>query len=137
MNVSKRKAERIGQKERTRQKLFSAARSLVEEGETLTIARGAERANLAEATAYCYYRNPRSLLRDALSASSAELAGLLAWVMSLQWSPWSSGAVSAPLSLPAKFRFPATETAVSDPPAYAAARVRLRPGERRARYAGP
>jgi hypothetical protein len=50
MNVSKRKAERIGQKERTRQNLLSAARALVEEGETLTIARAAERANLAEAT---------------------------------------------------------------------------------------
>ena len=36
----------------------------------------------------------------------------LAWVMSLQWSPWSSRAVSAPLSLLAKFRFPATETLV-------------------------
>ena len=41
------------------------------------------------------------------------LAGLLgAWVRSLQWSPWPSGAVSAPLSLPAKFRFPAMETLV-------------------------
>ena len=61
MNVIKRRAERIGQKERTRQNLLSAARALVEEGETLTIARAAERANLAEATAYRYYRNPRSV----------------------------------------------------------------------------
>jgi AcrR family transcriptional regulator len=78
MNVSKRKAERIGQKERTRQNLLSAARALVEEGETLTIARAAERANLAEATAYRYYRNPRSLLRDALSIDWSGLNDVLA-----------------------------------------------------------
>ena len=78
MNVIKRRAERIGQKERTRQNLLSAARALVEEGETLTIARAAERANLAEATAYRYYRNPRSLLRDALSIDWSGLNDVLA-----------------------------------------------------------
>jgi AcrR family transcriptional regulator len=76
--VSKQKAERIGQKERTRQKLLSAARALVEEGETLTIARAAERANIAEATAYRYYRNSRSLLRDALSIDWSALNDVLA-----------------------------------------------------------
>src|SRR5690242_9589545 len=83
MNVSKRTAERVGQKERTRQKLLSAARALVEEGKTLTVARTAEKADLAEATAYRYYRNPRSLLRDALSIEWSSLDDLLAHLETL------------------------------------------------------
>jgi hypothetical protein len=75
--VAKRSAERIGQKERTRQALLNAARALVGEGETLTIARAADRAHLAEATAYRYYRNPRSLLRDALAIDWVGLDDLL------------------------------------------------------------
>jgi hypothetical protein len=39
-------------KGRTRQRLLNAAGALAEEGKTLTVARAAERADLAEATAY-------------------------------------------------------------------------------------
>jgi AcrR family transcriptional regulator len=77
MNVSKHTGERTEQKERTRQKLLAAARLLVEEGTTLTVARAAEKAAVAEATAYRYYRNPRSLLRDALAVEWPNLDDLL------------------------------------------------------------
>jgi AcrR family transcriptional regulator len=71
-------AERIKQKERTRQALMRAARALIEEGQELTIARAAERAEVAEATAYRYYSSPRSLLRDALAIDWTGLDELLA-----------------------------------------------------------
>ena len=83
MNVGKRSAERTGQKERTRQKLLSAARALVEEGKTLTVATAAEKANLGEATAYRYYPNPRRLLRDALSIDWSGLDGIITHLGSL------------------------------------------------------
>ena len=43
----------------------------------LTVARAAEKANVAEATAYRYYRNPRTLLRDALFIDWSGLDDLL------------------------------------------------------------
>ena len=76
-------AERKEQKERTRQKLLQAARSLVEDGKTLTVARAAEVAAVAEATAYRYYRNPRSLLRDALAVEWPGLDELLTALRSM------------------------------------------------------
>ena len=87
MTLGKRTTERIGQKERTRQQLLNAARTLVEEGKTLTVARAAERANLAEATAYRYYPNPRSLLRDALSIDWSELDAVLSYLGTLSRAP--------------------------------------------------
>jgi len=78
MSSSGPTAERKEQKERTRQKLLRAARALVEDGKTLTVARAAEVAAVAEATAYRYYRNPRSLLRDALAVEWPGLDELLA-----------------------------------------------------------
>ena len=77
MNAGERATERVDQKRRTRHKLLAAARAIVEEGTTLTIAKAAERADVAEATAYRYYRNPRSLLRDALSIDWSGLDELL------------------------------------------------------------
>jgi AcrR family transcriptional regulator len=77
MNIGRRNTERVEQKERTRQKLLSAARTLVEEGKALTVARAAERADVGEATAYRYYKNPRSLLRDALSIDWSGLDNLI------------------------------------------------------------
>ena len=70
--------ERANQKARTRQALMRAARKLVEEGQELTIARVAERAGVAEATAYRYYSSPRRLLRDALAIDWTELDDILA-----------------------------------------------------------
>ena len=78
MSSSSPTAERKEQKERTRQKLLRAARALVEDGKTLTVARAAEAAAVAEATAYRYYRNPRSLLRDALAVDWPALDELIA-----------------------------------------------------------
>ena len=71
-----RGARRIKQKERTRQALMRAARALVEDGQELTMARAAERAEVAEAPAYRYYSTPRSLLRDALAIDGTGLDDL-------------------------------------------------------------
>ena len=76
--VTRQGAERTKQKERTRQALMRAARELVEEGQELTISRAAERADVAEATAYRYYSSPRSLLRDALAIDWTGLDDVLA-----------------------------------------------------------
>jgi hypothetical protein len=48
-----------------------------------------------------------------LLAKSPELAGLPAGAWSLRAAKWIPTAISAPLSLASKFRFPATETAPS------------------------
>ena len=58
--------------------MLRAARGLVDEGQILTMASAAARAKVAEATVYRYYRNPRSLLRDALSIDWSGLDPLLA-----------------------------------------------------------
>jgi AcrR family transcriptional regulator len=58
---------RINQKERTRRALLQATRELLDEGQTPTIAQAALRALISEATAYRYYSDAQSLLRDALA----------------------------------------------------------------------
>ena len=60
---------------------------------------------------------PRSLTQTEISrfiANSPELAGIRRRILSLQAGDWVSVAVSAPLSLPAKSRFPAAETSVGE-----------------------
>ena len=69
---------RANQKERTRQALLAAARQLLAEGQAPTVARAAERALVSEATAYRYYSEPRSLLRDALAINWPGLEALFA-----------------------------------------------------------
>jgi hypothetical protein len=71
-------AGRTNQKERTRQALLAAARDLLTEGQAPTVARAAQRALVSEATAYRYYSDPRSLLRDALAVNWPGLEALLA-----------------------------------------------------------
>src|SRR4029077_21030136 len=59
---------------------------------------------------------PRSRTLTEISrlfAKSPELAGLRAGAWSLRAAKWIPTAISAPLSLASKFRFPATETAPS------------------------
>ena len=68
---------RVNQKERTRQALLAATRALLADGEAPTIARAAERALISEATAYRYYSDLPSLLRDALAVRWPELEGVL------------------------------------------------------------
>jgi len=60
---------RTNQKERTRQALLRAALELVDEGRIPSIAQAATRALVSEATAYRYYPEASSLLRDALAAA--------------------------------------------------------------------
>ena len=68
---------RVNQKERTRQALLAATRALLVDGEAPTIARVADRALISEATAYRYYSDLPSLLRDALAVRWPELDGVL------------------------------------------------------------
>ena len=68
---------RVHQKERTRQALLAAARTLLAEGQPVTIARAAAHALVSEPTAYRYYSDPRSLLRDAVAAQWPNLDGVL------------------------------------------------------------
>jgi hypothetical protein len=68
---------RVNQKERTRQALLAATRGLLMEGQAPTVARAAERALVSEATAYRYYSDARSLLRDALAARWPQLDNVL------------------------------------------------------------
>ena len=68
---------RVNQKERTRQALLAATRALLADGEAPTVARVAERALISEATAYRYYSDLPSLLRDALAIRWPELEGVL------------------------------------------------------------
>jgi AcrR family transcriptional regulator len=58
---------RANQKERTRQALLAATKELLAEGEAVTIAKAGARALVSEATAYRYYSDVRSLMRDALA----------------------------------------------------------------------
>ena len=60
---------RVNQKERTRQALMQAARELLDEGRSPTVAQAALRALISEATAYRYYADAPSLLRDALAVN--------------------------------------------------------------------
>lgn len=73
-----RVGERTAQKERTRQSLLAAARSLVEEGVQPTMGRVAVRAGVSEATLYRHYSQPRALLRDALTVEWPDLDAVIA-----------------------------------------------------------
>jgi AcrR family transcriptional regulator len=72
------KSGRVHQKERTRQALLQAARELLDEGRSATVAQAAQRALVSEATAYRYYSDASSLLRDALTGKWPELSAILA-----------------------------------------------------------
>ena len=63
--AARRPGGRANQKERTRQALLAATRTLLADGQAPTIARAAERALVSEATAYRYYSDVQNLLRDA------------------------------------------------------------------------
>ena len=58
-------AARTNQKNRTREALLSAARDLMSEGETITLAKVAERARTGRATVYRYFSDPTVLSLDA------------------------------------------------------------------------
>ena len=75
---------RLNQRERTRQALLDATRALLAEGTVPTIAQAAQQALISEATAYRYYSNPKSLLRDALAVRWPELNGVLAALREIQ-----------------------------------------------------
>jgi len=74
---------RTNQKERTRQALLAATRELLAEGHAPTVASAAARARVSEATAYRYYSDVRSLLRDALAIRWPDLERVLAEVRAL------------------------------------------------------
>jgi AcrR family transcriptional regulator len=59
---------RVQQKERTRQAILVAARELVAEGGEVTMPVVARRARVSEATAYRYFPDLASLLREVLAA---------------------------------------------------------------------
>ena len=58
-------ADRTNQKQRTRQALVDAAKTLAANGRTLTIADVAEAAQVSVATAYRYFSNPNDLILEA------------------------------------------------------------------------
>jgi AcrR family transcriptional regulator len=68
---------RTNQKERTRQALLAATKELLAEGEAVTIAKAGARALVSEATAYRYYSDVRSLMRDALAPNWPDFDRLL------------------------------------------------------------
>jgi AcrR family transcriptional regulator len=68
---------RANQKERTRQALLAATKELLAEGEAVTIAKAGARALVSEATAYRYYSDVRSLMRDALAPNWPDFDRLL------------------------------------------------------------
>ncbi len=68
---------RANQKERTRQALLAAVRELLAEGEAVTIAKAGARALVSEATAYRYYSDLRSLMRDAVAPKWPDFDRLL------------------------------------------------------------
>lgn len=67
---------RVNQKERTRQALLEAARDLVASGIVPTVAGTAEHARVSVATAYRYYSDSRSLIRDAVASNWPDLAAV-------------------------------------------------------------
>ena len=70
-------APRTMQKERTREAIAAAARALVDEGGDVTMPAVARRARVSEATAYRYYPDLVTLLRDAVADSWPSAALLL------------------------------------------------------------
>ncbi|HMA92901.1 MAG TPA: hypothetical protein VKP30_09450 [Polyangiaceae bacterium] len=67
---------RANQKERTRQALIEAARDLIASGIAPTVAGTAEHAAISVATAYRYYSDSQSLIRDALASNWPDLAAV-------------------------------------------------------------
>ena len=57
--------ERRAQKSRTRQALMAAARTLLTDGEIVTVTAAAERAGMSKATAYRYFSDPAILVAEA------------------------------------------------------------------------
>jgi hypothetical protein len=68
---------RANQKRRTQGALLRATRDIVDEGGSPTVAQAALRALISEATAYRYYPDAPSLLREALSADWPTLDAVL------------------------------------------------------------
>jgi AcrR family transcriptional regulator len=66
-------ADRTNQKQRTRQALVDAAKTLAANGRPLTIADVAETAQVSVATAYRYFSNPNDLVLEAASPRVREI----------------------------------------------------------------
>jgi AcrR family transcriptional regulator len=64
MSSNSNRRERLNQKLRTRTLLLRAARELVSEGKTPTVAAVADAAMVSRATAYRYFPNPEALLAE-------------------------------------------------------------------------
>jgi AcrR family transcriptional regulator len=64
MSSNPKTRERLDQKLRTRAHLLRAARDLVSEGKTLSVAAVADAAMVSRATAYRYFPNPEALLAE-------------------------------------------------------------------------
>lgn len=58
-------SERKSQKDRTREALLRGARLLIEDGQSVTVAKVAERVGVSRATAYRYFRDPAVLAAEA------------------------------------------------------------------------
>lgn len=72
---------RLNQKLRTRTLLLRAARELVSEGKTPTVAAVADAAMVSRATAYRYFPNPETLLAEVIDAPAEEHVDAVAeWV---------------------------------------------------------
>jgi AcrR family transcriptional regulator len=65
MSTAYEQVGRVHQKQRTRDALVAAARSLVAEGETPTVETAAERAHISRTTAYRYFPSQATLLAAA------------------------------------------------------------------------
>ena len=57
--------ERHAQKARTREAILAGARALIADGEPVTVASAAQRADVSKATAYRYFSDPASLAAEA------------------------------------------------------------------------
>lgn len=62
---------RIAQKRRTREALIAAARSLIADGQTPTVAAAAASASISRTTAYRYFESQRELLVAAHPETAA------------------------------------------------------------------
>lgn len=74
---------RVNQKERTKQALLDATRALIAEGQAPSVGKAAARARISEATAYRYFSDLRSLLREAHAEQWPDLNGILAELRAL------------------------------------------------------
>ncbi|WP_138473472.1 TetR family transcriptional regulator, partial [Poseidonocella sp. HB161398] len=82
------RAGRTAQKERTRQAILDGARTLMQEGQPVTVAAAAERHGISKATAYRYFSDAAVLAAEAgldiavagyeeITAGAADLRGKL------------------------------------------------------------